>query len=426
MVVDFFNPALHRPSQPEQQVSHVGSVILQENRRNSSDHDQELLQPPAINLDRMEFGPSSECFGSLSSRRDGLATNNGAGMFALSLQLPMSLQSTNMGFEQYGQILDRSPYVSACSQTPLQRTNSIFSDHISAIEYFLQQRWLKQHPTTFNQEKFTESIQFMIAAYVMVSWQMMTAWHIYTKADVPLKELTAWRITRTPEAYAKIIPAYRPTKLQITTPHPAVIDWIPWPGLRDKLIFYHSANPNLDEVICDIGNSYAVPADLSKLVTGLSGVIGYISVWDLVRAIAPDEACLDGASSSFAFNADTIRNILSDDNATVVEDDVNFYGKPTLPAPDVHTLFNTKSLAIQAFKAIGMDKGQTTFSLDPEFFGRHPELYDPQCDLMAKGVPLRPNIHCAMPTPNNLNTSIVAQYRELAKWTCDRNLVVCD
>jgi hypothetical protein len=420
------NP-MHNQSLPEHEMQ-VESVAIIENRRPFPRHHQGPLQPPTINLDRLEFGPALERFDSLSSHRGGLSTDN-AGTNALGslLQFPMSLTVTDMGFEQYGQIMDRSPYINLSSQMPLRRTNSIFSDHISAIEYFLQQRWLKQCPTTFNQDQFIESIQFMIAVFVMVSWQMMTAWHTYTKADVPLKELTAWRVTRTPEAYARIVPAYRPTKLQITTPHPAIIDWIPWSSLRDKLIVYHSANPCLDDLICDIGNSYVVPADLSKLVAGLPAVIGYLSVWDLVRAIAPHATSVgsDASTSSrtFAYDADAIRNIISDDDDAALEDEVNFGDRPVLPAPDAHTLFSTKSLAIQAFKAIGMDKGAATFLLDPEFFGRHPELYDSQCDLMARGISLKSNSCFSMPTPTDLNVGVVAQYRELARWTFDRSSV---
>jgi hypothetical protein len=405
-----------------EQEPYTESVAILANRQTFLGYGQRPLRLPPVNLDRLEFGLSPERFAPVSSRRSGPATdNNVTSVFAPSLQYPLSLPFTDMGFEQYGDVLDRSPYINSCSQMPLRRTNSLFSDHISAIEYFLQQRWLKQCQTTFNQDHFTESIQFMIAVFVLVSWQMMTAWHSYTKADIPLKELTAWRVTRTAEAYSKIIPAYRPTKLQITTPHPAIIDWIPWSSLRDKLIIYHSANPCLDDLICDIGNSYVVPADLSKLVIGIPAVIGYLSVWDLVRAMAPD-ATSPGSDSSpsaraFAYDADAIRNIISEDDDAAAEGELYFSDRPTLPASDAHTLFSTKSLAIQAFKAIGMDKGAATFRLDPEFFGRHPELYDPQYDLMAKGVPLRSTSHKSMPTPGELNASVVGQYRELARWT---------
>jgi hypothetical protein len=403
-------------SLPEQ-VSHTESLVALGSRQPFFRHEQGPLQPPRINLDRLEFGPSSEIFGSLSP-----TDNNGTGVFAPSLQLPMSLPAPDMGFHQYRNILDRSLYLNHCSQTPLRRTNSLFSDHIGAIEYFVQQRWVKQCPTTFSYEQFAESIQFMIAVFVTVSWQIMTAWHTYTKADVPLKDLTAWRVTRTPEAYAKIVPAYRPTKLQITTPHPAIIDWIPWASLRDKLIIYHSANPRLDELICDIGNSYVVPADLSKLIVDLPAMIGYLSVWDLVRAIAPDATSPGSTSStSFTDDIDVLSNIAFEDDDATTKD---FGNKPMLPAPDAHTLFSTKSLAIQAAKIIGMDKGAATFRLDPEFFRRHPELYDFQCDLMARGVPLRSDTQLSMPSPGELNTTVVAQYRELARWTFDRSSVV--
>lgn len=354
-----------------------------------------------------------------------------------------------MGFDQYEGSLSRSSIIGSSAQIPLRRTNSLISDHIDAVEYFLRQRWLELSFTTFNQNKFFESITFMISAFVTISWEGMTAWHTCTKAHLPLRELTAWRVTRTPEAYAKITPTYRPSKLQMTAQYPAIIDWAPWPSLRDKLITHHSANPDLDSIICDIGNSYCMSTDLSKLIAGLPSMIGYISVWDLVRAIAPDVTKPDsnpfalGSTSSLDINdhtlefndyflsskdnadhdSDPIRNVMSVCGYDFAnENEPSSSQKLNLPAPDAQSLFTNKSLAMQAFKILDMDKGASNFCLDPEFFTRHPELYDPECSIMARGVPLRPNSHRSFPIPQDLSSSVVAQYKEFAEWTFNGNL----
>jgi len=427
------NGSIHMTSElgllrePQEEITHA----LKDHSTLSSGR-QERLQSSPSDLDISALSSAlSNRFVALppGENREMLESCGNTGFIAIP-QCP-SFYFNDMGIAHYADLASRSQLVSPHFQMGLRRTNSLFSDHLNAVEYFLQQKWLKRCPSTFDEGQFMESVKFMLSSFVSVSWQVMTAWHTYTKAHIPLKDLTAWRVTQTQEAYMKIIPSYRPTRLQMSTQHPAIIDWIPWSTLRDKLILYHSANPGLDNVICDIGNSYVVPCDLSKLVAGLPAMIGYVSVWDLVRAIAPDVTCLGSNLSDYssgessmgyftasdgmcAYDADAVQIIVDD-----VDDDQMSSSNISLPAPDKATLFSSKALAIQAFRALGMNKGAATFFLDPEFFGRHPELYDPQCDIMARGVPLRPNTHISIPIPRELNSGVLGQYRELTRWAFD-------
>ena len=82
----------------------------------------------------------------------------------------------------------------------------------------------------------------MLSTFIYISWPTMKSWHTYTRAHVPLTKLMTWRINPTAASYADLCsttPAWVPTKLQISVPHPPVIDWIPFPSMRDKLIHYH-------------------------------------------------------------------------------------------------------------------------------------------------------------------------------------------
>ncbi|KAL3446981.1 hypothetical protein BJX65DRAFT_308607 [Aspergillus insuetus] len=45
-----------------------------------------------------------------------------------------------------------------------------------------------------------------------------------------------WRLFPCQSSYEKLHPAYRPTPLQLTVPHSPLIDWLPWPDLRDRII----------------------------------------------------------------------------------------------------------------------------------------------------------------------------------------------
>ena len=64
--------------------------------------------------------------------------------------------------------------------------------------------------------------------------------------------------------------------------------------------------------------------------------------------------------------------------------------------------------------------GINLYKLDPEFFKKHPELYDPTSDLMANGiVRIRPPHPKAINPPKLLDSSLLGRYRELATWTDD-------
>jgi hypothetical protein len=89
----------------------------------------------------------------------------------------------------------------------------------------------------------------MLSVFVCMSWSVMTSWHTYTRSHVPLKRLHIWRLSPTAEAYMKMDSWYRPTQIQLSIPHPSIIDWMPWPAMRDKLILYHAANPHLDNIV---------------------------------------------------------------------------------------------------------------------------------------------------------------------------------
>lgn len=260
----------------------------------------------------------------------------------------------------------------------------------------------------------------------------MTSWHTYTKSHIPVVKLTTWRVHPSPETFANLIPSWQPTQLQLSVPHPAVIDWIPFPALRDKLILCHSANPRLDEIICEIGASYVAEGDISQLVAGIGPTTGYISVWDLVRAISPDAT--DGfADDPFSEHNNAAPRNLFINNAVYSPDSDSgrestgadaqaAYPYSALPAPSVAKLFSSKVSALQAFKFLGMHKGATYFRLDPAFFQNHPELYDHKADLMASGIPIRPPQRRALPIPGQLDASVLERYRELASWTFDLSL----
>lgn len=243
----------------------------------------------------------------------------------------------------------------------------------------------------------------------------MASWETYTRTLTAVKDLTAWRIDRSPANLLKIVPQYRPTRLQISVAHPSVIDWIPWPSLRDKLIVHHSANPKLDQVISDVGKAYVVQADLSTLVRCPQPVVGYVSVWTLVQAVAAGEAKDSSTNEGNRTSHSSCGVITNDDIGTSTQSSKHY----KLPASSVNELFESPTLARAAHQKLGLSNAAASnYRLDPSFFELYPELYDSEANIMAQGVRLRPSNHLAdepYPVPDEIDAAALSQYREFSK-----------
>lgn len=347
-------------------------------------------------------------------------------LFTYQSMNPISRQPlpsyADMGGTSYANAISKAPLLIRGPHGDLHKSNSLFSDHIAVVEHFLKQKWagprsLSKH----GEEGLANSVSFMLSVFVCMSWSVMTSWHTYTRSHLPLRRLHIWRLNPTVEAYMNLDSWYRPTQIQLTVPHPLIIDWMPWPAMRDKLIIHHSANPRLDDVVCDIGNNYVMECDLSKLVANIRPMQGLIGVFDLVRSIAP--TATSDPVQEYTWS-DQFDPNFSDDSLSPtgsIEDiDGAVDAVCSLPAPNVDALFNSKAFALQAFNALGCARGACHFKLDPEFFRNHPELYDPTSNLMANGIMrLRPQHHRSIVPPRLLDSSTLGRYRELSTWTFD-------
>lgn len=231
----------------------------------------------------------------------------------------------------------------------------------------------------------------------------MTAFYAHTKSHHAIVKLTTWRLHPTSKSYRSLGTKYMPTHLQLFVPHPTIIDWVPFPSIRDKLIQYHCANPDLDELVCELGNSFVAEIDICLLIAGLDSTICYISVWDLIRAISPETT---------SKNEDLVWP-----SADAV--DSNSHCELTLPAPSVTALFGNPHYALQAFRKLKLDMGAHFFKVDPQFFERHPEMHDTKADIVGRGVAIRPPTRSAIPVPTPLDDAVLGKYKECATWSYD-------
>ncbi|TGO19762.1 hypothetical protein BTUL_0002g00040 [Botrytis tulipae] len=332
-----------------------------------------------------------------------------------------------MGTVQYNSYLGNDSLITQDQPLQINHTNSAFSDHITVFENVLRQKLSKSTALIRSNESILNSAYIMLSTFICASWPAMTTWHCATKAHVPVTKVITYHVNPTAATYADLVTngAWLPTKIQMSIPHPAIIDWIPFPSLRDKLILCHSANPCLDQIVCEIGNSYVVEGDVSKLVMGTGAATGNIGVWDLARSMS-------GGTKESAFSSedntswDEICRASFELNKQMREGNVlhgiTMEPLATLPAPNVAALFNSKQLALSTFVALGMDQGVAQYKLDSAFFERHPELYDGSAGIVANGTRLRPSDHFPMPGPRLLNEGILNCYKNLAAWALDTGI----
>jgi hypothetical protein len=235
--------------------------------------------------------------------------------------------------------------------------------------------------------------QFVPAALAMfnsVTRPDVMNWYAKTRF-FHIAELTAWQVLPCALTHSRLHHRYRPTSLQTTLygMYPDVVDWIPFPSIRDRIIQLHAANTSIDRIFCDAVSAYVVEATLSQLVSGGSPMKVFIRVTDLIAAIS-----------------------LNQHNESE-------HDAVALPAPDTGTLFSSPQYALSAFKAMRMDCGASHYKVDPTFFGKYSELYDAADDIMATGVPLRPDSQHILTSPGRLNASTVDIYRSFIEFSFD-------
>ncbi|KAL2205610.1 hypothetical protein CC79DRAFT_1336113 [Sarocladium strictum] len=205
-----------------------------------------------------------------------------------------------------------------------------------------------------------------------------------------IADLTTWQLCPCPKTFEKVHPLYRPTVRQLSVQYPSVIDWVPFPSIRDRMIRLHAANPHIDRIFCDAVSAYVVEACMSDIVTDAAPCKVYIRVNDLLNA-----GCWDQA----------------------MDDECDTWST-ALPTTKVNNLFTSPACARAAFQYLGMNNGASRYKMDPAFFGQYPELYEPSTpDILAEGIPLRPAVQPILTYPQPLDMATYRIYLSFIEFT---------
>ncbi|KAM5342105.1 hypothetical protein ACJ41O_015136 [Fusarium nematophilum] len=315
---------------------------------------------------------------------------NAAGTSPLYPQIPNIWSfEYQMGMQPYLSAINATEESSMMLGKDWAFSNSPFSDHIQLL-----QRLLKSKLTAsgfipdgqLSMQSLYQPVLMVLSMFNSMTRPDVMAWYAKTRF-YHIIELTAWQLYPSSATFGKLHQRYRPTETQMKHLHPRVIDWIPFPSIRDRLIQLHAANPQIDQIFCDAVTGYVVEALMSELILGAPQITVYIRVTDLITAM-----------SSTADNEN---------------------GFATLPAPDITRLFTSPAYARAAFKQLNMDKGASYYKIDPAFFEKYPELYDQSSDITATGIPLKPKFQKILTYPKPLDASTVETYRSFIDFSLD-------
>ncbi|KAK2728233.1 hypothetical protein CKAH01_11227 [Colletotrichum kahawae] len=235
-------------------------------------------------------------------------------------------------------------------------------------------------------ESMITSTTSALSIFHTISRQDVMLWYTKTRFYYT-RDITVWEIRPCDETFDRLHPQYQPTLLQLSCSYPAVIDWLPFPSIRDCLVRYHAGNPCIDEVVSDVVSMYAVETLLSDLVIDAPPLQVYVKIMDLVQAMgAIDEDSREGPAPL-----------------------------PTSKATDI---FKISSVALAVANHLQIETRLDKYKLDPRLFIRHPEFLESAGSLMAHGVPLQPDHPSNLSFPASMDNKTASSYRNFIAFTC--------
>ncbi|KXH53162.1 hypothetical protein CNYM01_01883 [Colletotrichum nymphaeae SA-01] len=365
-----------------------------ESTRDQTSHLEPILDSQAMSADLL---PESQSVAPMQPAEPELGQENGSQPISdpsvLLNSCGMTHQVPNIwSFEyQMGPHVYHDALVSSQDLGFLRRqiwvdSNSSFSDHINFIHQEIQRR------TELPNSQLSTPLLYLattsaLSMFHTIAREDVMFWYTKTKF-YHTRDISVWKLRPCEETFNRLHPQYQPTLLQLQCEYPAVIDWLPFPSIRDCLIRYHAANPCIDQVVSDIVGMYVVEALLSDFVVNSPPMQVYIKVADLVQAMGTID-CGDASERPVSL--------------------------PTFKATDI---FDMPSVAWAAANHLQIESRLERYKLDPRLFIKHPEFLESAEELMAQGTPLRPEYSSCLSFPASMDTKTASSYRNFIAFTC--------
>lgn len=201
----------------------------------------------------------------------------------LSISIPAALLRIGPSFPPglFPAVKSKSSYASF-------EMHSRLSEHMEALEQYTR-CMLYTESDQISRKRLYQCFASMITLLTRHAWP--STYPVWFKSQVPelILPIMLWRLNPTAESHKYLSPCYRPTELQLTVPHSPIIDWVPYPSLRDRMILCYNGNVALDRMMCEYLNSHVVEVnEVSRILPHAPPGKGYFGVWNVYKGIYGD------------------------------------------------------------------------------------------------------------------------------------------
>lgn len=230
-----------------------------------------------------------------------------------------------------------------------------------------------------------------------VLWAVHEAWpqaeHFWktTASFQGFLQCEVWRNFPIPSVYQSMHPAYKPTAVQLSIPHSPVVDWLPWPDLRDKIIL------SQDQIDVDL-----------VCKTAIQHVVAHRRATPQVRPQKRVRRDIAGNSRSAPKTSFRVWDLCALEEADGQK-----------PQQGTSLTYRPKSASVRALeKAYALECADfETQRLHPDFFATFPTLYCESVvsDYTVQELPSLRNrpAHDVLAAPQPMSTAAVARLETL-------------
>ncbi|KAK7432885.1 hypothetical protein QQZ08_000356 [Neonectria magnoliae] len=189
------------------------------------------------------------------------------------------------------------------------------------------------------------------------------------------------------QASTEPLPTYlKPTELQLTVSHPAMVGWVSIAELRDRILTIYTSGPSFDEMWLDLMASAVIEVeDVSTIITEAEPGSGFFGVWNIFEAME---------NRSQPRRHDFLTADLSEDSPELSQvDSLGLLRVYRMPLPDfsksastspqrqghwtpvsLGQLLSSPQLARKLYYHLELYNAHKYWRINPSFFDKYPDL----------------------------------------------------
>jgi hypothetical protein len=214
-----------------------------------------------------------------------------------------------------------------------------------------------------------------------------------------VENVIKWQLKQAFKTFQPLPFNYEPSKLQLSTPHPCVIDWLAFGGLRDRLIEHFNDSAKTDEIFTEImENSVVEVPDISTVLAGVEAGPGFLGIWNIFNAMTggASNASLQAlcTASSLELHDGSLSGLYQMYEVPALDTTrISCHASPGKgfwdPVP-LSTLLQSPQLAKQLYHHLELYDSHKCWKYDPGFYARYPMLkWDGYEATLAHGTSYR-------------------------------------